>query len=187
MFFLCCSLRNLLPPLTVFDLHKVFWIHASLRHIRDGPRIYAATRSTQHFSPFVQPDLATLEGCLLQRDVIPWSTGMSSLKNSRSNEWSRLTGIPAIITGSPLAFIPGSFDLVIPKTTQRVCSVAGRNRQSSRVPPILAQSGYRVNRATRKIGSLYNKHGDACGEHCYCGDCHDSPSQAGTVEPKRVI
>src|ERR1039457_556525 len=79
---------------------------------------------------------------------------MSSLKNIRSNEWNRLTGIPAIITGSPLAFIPGSFDLVIPKTTQRVCSVAGRNRQSSRVPPILAQSGYRVNRATRKIGSL---------------------------------
>src|ERR1035437_6980120 len=68
MFFLCCSLRNLLPPLTVFDLHKVFWIHASLRHIRDGPCIYAATRSTQHFSPFVQPDLATLEGCLLQRE-----------------------------------------------------------------------------------------------------------------------
>src|ERR1035437_3366446 len=93
-------------------------------------------------------------------NVIPWSTGMSSLKNIRSNEWNRLTGIPAIITGSPLAFIPGNFDLVIPKTTQRVCSVAGRNRQSSRVPPILAQSGYRVNRATRKIGSLYNKHGD---------------------------
>src|ERR1017187_9550560 len=68
MFCLCSFLRNLFPPLTVFDLHKVSWIHASLRRIRDGPCIYAATRSTQHFSPFVQPNLATLEGCLLQRE-----------------------------------------------------------------------------------------------------------------------
>jgi hypothetical protein len=37
------------------------------------------------------------------------------LKNIRSNEWNRLTGIPAIITGSRLAFIPRILDLVIPK------------------------------------------------------------------------
>jgi hypothetical protein len=57
---------------------------------------------------------------------------MSSLKNIRSNEWNRLTGIPAIITGSPVAFILDSFDLVIPKTTQRVC-FAGQDsaKQSS--------------------------------------------------------
>src|SRR5450755_3191583 len=65
---------------------------------------------------------------------MPWSTGMSFLKNIRSNEWNRLTGIPAIITGSRLAFIPRNLDLVISTTTQRVCSVADRNRQSSRSP-----------------------------------------------------
>src|SRR5450432_218016 len=68
MFFLCGFLRNLFPPLTVFDLHKVSWIHASLRRIRDGPCIYTTTRGTQRFRPFVQPNLATLEGCLLQRE-----------------------------------------------------------------------------------------------------------------------
>jgi hypothetical protein len=29
-----------------------------------------------------------------------------------------------------------------------------------------------------EIGSLHNKHGYACGEHCYRGDRHDGPSQA---------
>src|SRR5450759_769687 len=66
MFFLRSFLRNLFPPLTVLDLHEVSWVHASLRRVRDGPCIYATTRNSQHDSPLVQPNLAGLEGCLLQ-------------------------------------------------------------------------------------------------------------------------
>src|ERR1022692_5085109 len=129
------------------------------------------------FAPSSNLILPLSKDVFFNGNVMPWSTGMSSLKNIRSNEWNRLTGIPAMITGSRLAFIPGSFDLVIPKTTQRVCSVADRNRQSSRVPLILAPVWIPSQPSNQEFGSLYNKHGDARGEHCYCGDCHDSRSQ----------
>src|ERR1035438_8304802 len=118
MFFLCGFLRNLFPPLTVFDLHKVSWIHASLRRIRDGPCIYAATRSTQHFSPFVQPNLSTLARCLFLpgRNTLEYRNVV--LEKHSFKRVEPVNRHPCHDQGSRLAFIPSSFDLVIPKTTQ---------------------------------------------------------------------
>src|ERR1022692_1615632 len=90
------------------------------------------------FAPSSNLILPLSKDVFFNGNVMPWSTGMSSLKNIRSNEWNRLTGIPAIITGSRLEFIPRNLNLVISTTSLRVCSVADRNRQSSRVPLILA-------------------------------------------------
>jgi hypothetical protein len=90
------------------------------------------------FAPSSNLILPLSKDVFFNGNVMPCSTGISSLKNIRSNEWNRLTGIPAIITGSRVVFLPRNLDLVMLKTTQRVRSAADRNRQSSRVPLILA-------------------------------------------------
>jgi hypothetical protein len=42
----------------------------------------------------------------------------------------------------------------------------------------LAKSGERISRWTSEIGRLYDKHGDARGEHCHRGNRYDDPAQA---------
>src|SRR5450432_949197 len=138
MFCLCGFLRNLFPPLTVFDLHKVSWIHASLRRIRDGPCIYTTTRGTQRFRPFVQPNLATREGCLPQRERNALQYRNVVLEKHSFKRVEPVNRYPCHHHRlTPGIYSPESH-LVILKTTPRVCSVADRNRQSSRVPLILA-------------------------------------------------
>src|SRR5450759_2756593 len=72
MFFLCGFLRNLFPPLTVFDLHKVSWIHpsGSCIHHRSAALGGTILRSPRVMSGGFRPSEApeTLKGVKIRRN-----------------------------------------------------------------------------------------------------------------------
>src|SRR5450631_1834308 len=138
MFLLRGFLRNLFPPLTVFDLHEVLRIHASLRRIRDGPCIYATTRSAQFVGPSVQPDFATFERCLLQWERNALEYGNAFLKKHSFKRVHPVNGYPRHHHRLAPGIHSRQFRSSHRKTTQVVSSIADRTRQNGRALLILA-------------------------------------------------